>query len=414
MSQIRCPNCNTPIDINKTLYQELESAAKAKLEKEINDHRKKYKEAMEQLKAQQQELLLKHQRLEHEAKLKAQEMLQEQLRKERATIQEEIQKETQTLIQGLKKELAKKSSQLQDFHKAQLEIEKLKREKEEAIHKARLEAEKRLQEELLKHKEQLTKSIAQEHELKLKEKEKQLEDLSKQLEEARRKAELTSQQLQGEVQELAIESWLQDQFPFDTVEEIKKGQRGADCIQTINTREQTNCGRIYYESKRAKEFKREWIEKFKEDMRQKGCDVGVLVTQTLPKGMERMGLVEGVWVCTFDEFKALSHILRHHLVTLSQNMKAQENRSDKMSLLYGYLTSNEFRMQIEAIVEGFTQMQQDLDKEKRAMAKIWKQREKQLDKVLTNTIDMYASIKGIAGNAVGHIQALELPYDDQA
>ncbi len=124
-----------------------------------------------------------------------------------------------------------------------------------------------------------------------------------------------------------------------------------------------------------------------------------------------MGLLDGVWICTYEEFKALSFVLREHIIKLSHSIQSQENKSDKMSILYGYLTSTEFSMQIEAIVEGFTQMQSDLDSEKRAMGRIWKQREKQISKVLDNTVGMYGSIRGIAGNAVGNIQALELPYN---
>ncbi len=219
-----------------------------------------------------------------------------------------------------------------------------------------------------------------------------------------------NQQTQGEVQELAIEEWLATHFPFDTIDEIKKGMRGADCIQIVNTREIQNCGTIYYESKRTKEFQKSWIEKFKADIREKGADIGVLITETLPKELERMSLVEGIWICTYDEFKALSYVLREHIVKLSHFMQTQENKSDKMSILYSYLTSTEFRMQIEAIVEGFTQMQSDLDSEKRALARIWKQREKQIQKVLDNNTGMYGSIRGIAGSAVSSIKALELPY----
>jgi hypothetical protein len=174
-----------------------------------------------------------------------------------------------------------------------------------------------------------------------------------------------------------------------------------------------NCGSIYYESKRTKDFQPSWIEKFKADIREKGADIGILVTSVLPNDLDRMGQKDGIWICTYDEFKALSSIMREQIIALSTAMKSQENKSDKMGMLYGYLTSNEFKMQIEAIVEGFTQMQADLDAEKRAMARIWKQREKQIIKVLENTTGMYGSIRGIAGNAIGHIDALELPYQDE-
>jgi hypothetical protein len=265
---------------------------------------------------------------------------------------------------------------------------------------------------LKQEKEKIQKSSDEKNELKLKQKDEQYNQLKEQLEIAKRQADQGSMQLQGEVQELAIEEYLTHKFPFDIIEEIKKGARGADCIQIVHTREIQNCGKIYYESKRTKGFSKTWIEKFKADMREKSVDVGVLVTEVLPSDMDRMGLLDGVWVCTFEEFKGLSAVLRDSIVKINHAKKSEENKTDKMSVLYGYLTSTEFSMQIEAIVEGFTTMQNDLDKEKRAMTKIWKQRNKQIEKVLDNTVGMYGSIKGIGGNAIGTVKALELPYSD--
>jgi hypothetical protein len=215
-------------------------------------------------------------------------------------------------------------------------------------------------------------------------------------------------QLQGEVQELAIEEWLVSRFPLDTISEIKKGVLGGDCIQTVNTHNRPNCGRIYYESKRAKNFAGDWIEKFKADMRARNISVGILVTQAYPKDMERMGLVDGVWVCSYEEFKGLSAVIRESLIRISEVAASQENKGDKMVMLYDYLISPEFKSQIEAIVEGFTQMKSDLDSEKKAMMKIWSAREKQIDKVVTNTTSMYGSIKGIGGKAIGTVPSLEL------
>ena len=219
--------------------------------------------------------------------------------------------------------------------------------------------------------------------------------------------------MQGEVQELAIEDWLTAQFPLDSIEEIKKGARGGDCIQVVNTRSRQNCGKIYYESKRTKDFQPAWIEKFKADMREKGADIGVLVTEAMPSNFDRMGIKDGVWICTYEEFKGLCAVLRESIIQLSLAVASQENKGDKMHMLYDYLTSNTFRMQVEAIVEGFSQMKSDLDSEKRSMQRIWKQREKQIEKVITNTVDMYASIKGIAGNAIQSVKALELNSSDE-
>ena len=163
-----------------------------------------------------------------------------------------------------------------------------------------------------------------------------------------------------------------------------------------------------------KDFQPIWIEKFKNDMRDKGANIGVIVTDAMPKDMERMGLKDGVWICSFDEFKGLCFVLRETVVQISNAVATQENKGDKMTLLYDYLTSNEFKLQIEAIVEGFTQMHNDLESEKRAMQGIWKKREKQIQKVLLNTSFMYNSIKGIAGNAVQSIKLLELPEGEES
>ena len=227
-----------------------------------------------------------------------------------------------------------------------------------------------------------------------------------------RKQELGSMQLQGEVQELAIEEWLAAQFPLDTIDEIKKGARGGDCIQIVNTRTRQNCGTIYYESKRTKDFQPSWIEKFKADIRERGAHIGVLVTEVMPSEMDRMGLKDGVWICNYEEFKGLCAVLRESIIQISTAVGSQENRGDKIHMLYDYLTGNTFRMQVEAIVEGFSQMKTDLESEKRSMQRIWKQRDKQIEKVMINTVEMHGSIKGIAGNAVQSVKALELPGDD--
>ncbi len=405
---IKCPNCQADIDVNEILYHQLEDELK---QKNIAEE-KKYKQAFDALKLQEEAIKQQQEKFDEELKKATSLQLKTEKQKLQAQIKKELLQEQEESIALLKKELDEKSNQVKELNKSKAEIEKLKREKEEITSKVQAEAEIALTLRLQKEKQLIQKTADEQNELKLKQKEQQLKQLEEQLQIAQRKAQQGSMQLQGEVQELAIEEYLADKYPFDVIEEIKKGARGADCIQIVHTREVQNCGKIYYESKRTKEFQKSWIEKFKADMRDKGVDIGVLVTQVLPSQLDRMGLVEGVWVCTFEEFKGLSTVLRESVIKLSLSKKGEENKTDKMSLLYSYLTSTEFGMQIEAIVEGFSTMQSDLDKEKRAMAKIWKQREKQIDKVLENTIGMYGSIKGIAGNAIANVDALELPYSD--
>ena len=414
---IKCPNCSTEIDINEVLYHQLENkyknehlAEKKKLEAEIEAKRKEYKTHLDSLKAKEEEFKEQKEKFEEEIK----KATQIQLKAERVKLQEELRKEIldeqSESMAMLQKQLEEKSNQVKELNVAKAQIGQLQREKEEMESSIMAKAELALNEKLKLEKEKIQKATDEQNELKLRQKDEQLRQLQEQLQIAQRKAEQGSMQLQGEVQELAIEEWLKEKYPFDTIDEVKKGSRGADCMQIVHTRESQNCGKIYYESKRTKDFQKSWIEKFKADMREKGADIGVLVTDVMPSDMQRMGLYEGIWICSFEEFKGLSAVLREQIIKIHHAMKSQENKTDKMSLLYGFLTSNEFKMQIEAIVEAFTTMQSDLDSEKRSMQRIWKQREKQIEKVLDNTINMYGSIRGIAGNAIGNIKALELGY----
>ncbi|MFY4857491.1 DUF2130 domain-containing protein [Aliarcobacter butzleri] len=414
---IKCPNCNTEIDINEVLYHQLENKYRSehlvqtkKLEAEIEAKRKEYKVHLDSLKAKEEEFKEQKEKFEEEIK----KATQIQLKAERVKLQEDLRKEILDeqgeSIALLQKQLEEKSNQVKELNNAKAQIGQLQREKEEMESAIMVKAELSLNQKLREEKEKIQKTIDEQNELKLRQKDEQLRQLQEQLQIAQRKAEQGSMQLQGEVQELAIEEWLKEKYPFDTIDEVKKGARGADCMQIVHTRESQNCGKIYYESKRTKDFQKSWIEKFKADMREKGADIGVLVTDVMPNDFKRMGLLDGIWICTFEEFKGLSAVLREQIIKIHHAMKSQENKTDKMSLLYGYLTSNEFKMQLEAIVESFTTMQSDLDTEKRSMQRIWKQREKQIEKVLDNTINMYGSIRGIAGNAIGNIRALELGY----
>ncbi len=419
-ASIKCPNCGTQIDVNEILYHQLENEfkqknlnEKKKFDEEIAQKRVEYKQALDLLKQKEEDIKEQKEKFDEELKKATKELLKQEKQKLQEEIKKEILEEQSESIALLKKELDEKSNQVKELNTAKAQIERLKRDNEEMESAIMAKAQLTLNEQLKIEKEKIQKTVDEQNELKLRQKEEQLDQLKKQLQEAQRKAEQGSQQLQGEIQELAIEEYLSDKYPFDVIEEIKKGLRGGDCIQTVHTREIQNCGKIYYESKRTKDFQKAWIEKFKADMRDKGADIGVLVTEVLPKELDRMGLIDGVWICTFEEFKGLSSVLRESIIKINQAKKSEENKTDKMSLLYSYLISTEFKMQIEAIVEGFTQMQSDLDSEKRSMQRIWKQREKQIEKVLDNTIGMYGSIRGIAGNSIGNVKALELPYTEQ-
>lgn len=405
---ITCPKCANSIDVNEILKQQLEENIRKEFEAQAtakdfalaikNDELVRVKADFEAKKKQENELFIE--RLEKEKKAAEKEIT--------VRLKTKLDEENSDRLLGMEKELSEKSEKLRELSKMEGEVAKLQREKLELKDTIEAEAQKQLNATLIIERDKIRKQEDDKNELKFKELQKKLEEQKKLTEEMKRKQEQGSMQLQGEVMELAIEEWLSSHFPLDTIDEIRKGANGADCLQIVNTRELQNCGTIYYESKRTKGFQPAWIEKFKNDIRDKKANLGVLVTEVMPSGMDRMGFKDGIWICTFDEFKGLSAVLRQSVINLSQAVLSQENKGDKMEMLYDFLTSNEFRLHMEGITEGFTQMQTDLSSEKRAMQRIWSQREKQIDKVINNTVHMYGSIRGIAGNAVQAVKALEL------
>jgi hypothetical protein len=336
-----------------------------------------------------------------------------------ALIDAEKKKMHADLENNLKKNIAAEyEAQLQQFQKNATEAEtKLQAarakeiaflQKEQDLKTKEAELELTLQRQLIEERgklqEQLSKEEAEKNNLKeqqfamrTKELEKQIEDQKKLVEEMRRKQEQGSMQLQGEVQELMLEELLQTTFPFDKIEEVGKGVRGADCIQVVRNQFGNESGKIIYESKRTKDFANEWIEKLKSDMRTLGADVAIIVTQTLPKDMDRFGEKDGVYICTFTEVRSVALLLRNALLKIAEAKKSQENKGDKMVMLYDYLISSEFSEQWKAIREGFMSMKLSIQKERDTMEKLWKAREKQLEKVLLNAAHIKGSVEGIAG-----------------
>jgi hypothetical protein len=410
---IKCPNCGEEIDVNEILYNQVNDQLEKKFKSDLSKEKDKFHEQSSKLKKERKQL--------EQEKAKQQESIDKQVAELVKSSESEIKKkiiaeaeaEQADAMNSLREELNEKSSKIKDLNKTTVELEKIKREKDELEETIKAKAEIDLNKKLNEARDKITKDISDKNELRVKELEEKLKDQKLLTAEMKRKQEQGSMQTQGEVQELAIEEWLTEKFPLDSIDEIKKGERGADCLQIIHTHSRQNCGCIYYESKRTKNFQPSWVEKFKSDIRDKNADIGVLVTDSMPSDMDRMGLRDGIWICTFDEFKGLCTVLRESIIQISTALVTSENKGDKMGMLYDFLTSNEFRLQVEAIVEGFTQMKTDLDSEKRSLNGIWKKREKQIDKVLLNTTHMYSSIKGIAGNAVQSVSLLELDQDNE-
>ncbi|MBF0241365.1 MAG: DUF2130 domain-containing protein [Desulfamplus sp.] len=425
-SSIICPKCGTTIDVNNLLHHKIEKELQqsfnnqlAQLEKELQQsynnqsaqleaERQRVKEQSSLIKEKQKALEEQKRVFEDEVKLAVKELLKIEKQKQESQLRASIAEEMAEEHKAIEKELKDKTEQLKELYRAKADVARLMREKDMLKSEIEAQAEQQINERLKEEVGKIQKSAEERVQFKLSEKDNLIEELKKQIQEVQRKADQGSIQRQGEIQELAIEEWLRLSFLLDTILEIKKGVRGADCLHIVNTRNTQNCGSIYYESKRTKDFQPSWIEKFKDDLRSQSANIGVIVTEAMPKDMERMGLKDGIWICSFEEFKGLSAVLRESIVQINNAVVINENKGDKMNMLYSYLTSNEFKLQIEAIVEGFTQMQIDLNAEKRAIESAWKKREKQIDKVLLNTNHLYSSIKGIAGSAIAAIPQLEL------
>ncbi|RWY51047.1 DUF2130 domain-containing protein [Mucilaginibacter gilvus] len=402
-TEVKCPSCGHGFPIEEVMAEEYKQQLRLKMQdytrQKEEEYRKKEDEFNNRQKIQQQEF---EQRLAGEKKA-LQLTLEENLRKSIASDFENQLLMLQSSVNASAEKLKESRQKELEF----LQREQSLKQKEEELE---LSTQRKLQEQRAELSEQIRKQETEkysikdtEHQLKVKEMEKQLEDQKRLVDEMKRRAEQGSMQLQGEAQELILEELLRTYFPFDVISEVGKGVRGADCVQTVRNQFGQECGRIIYESKRTTAFGGDWIDKLKKDMRAQGVDVAVIVTQCYPKGMDCFGERDGVWICSFDEVKAVSYILRDGVIKLANMAKAQDNKGDKMHLLYDYLTSSEFSEQWKAIREGYMSMRLSIQKERDAMEKLWKAREKQLEKVLLNAAHIKGSIEGIAGSDMIHL-----------
>jgi len=391
---IKCPNCSHEFELNESLREDV----KKELRDEMKEWQRKKEESFNSQMAEERKKIQQDTEQAIRKKISSDFEIQlRQLEQNNKDNEEKLKEARQQQVEFLRKEQELKNKE------AELEL---------SVQKKLQEEREKLSTEIRKLEEQRITAKETEFQLRLKEMEKQLDDQKKLAEEMRRKAEQGSMQLQGEVQELALEEMLRSTFPFDVVSEVGKGVRGADCIQTVRNNFGQECGKIIYESKRTTSFANDWIEKLKTDMRSNGAEIAVIVTKAMPKDMDCFGIKDGVWICSFGEVKALAAVLRDGVIRVFNAAKNQENKGDKMHLLYGYLTSSEFAEQWKAIREGFMSMKMSIQKERDAMERLWKAREKQLEKVLLNAAHVRGSIEGIGGMNSVDLNLLEEGDED--
>jgi hypothetical protein len=403
--QIKCPHCGNKFSPEESIEHELRARLEREFEKKNYEQLKIVAERVrseEGLKFQQQVRRLEEDRLAKAKRLKSLE--------EKMVTVEERERDLKDREEGIELEMKKRMLERETvirqhveksaYEKAVLEFREREQKQVRERELWEVQAKKKVMEE--------TERVRDEERLRSAELQKKLDDQSRLINEMKKRTDQGSMQMQGEVQELAIEDYLRHTFVRDSVEEVSKGKRGGDCVHVVMDQFGVECGRILYESKRTKHFGGDWIAKVKDDMRLQQAGIAVIVTEALPEGITRFGELEGVWICTFADFKSLAVLLRSSMIRIGEVVSAQENREGKMQLVYNYVTSIEFKQKLEAAFESYRDMQEDLTKEKVMFASQWAKREKRLMKAMENLAALYGDVRGIAGGAVQEINAFEL------
>lgn len=377
---ITCPHCNKEILLSQALTKQIEESLRKSFENELQTRE-------EELESN----------------------FQEQLARERRKAEKSIKDSIAVELASLRQQVSEKDVALENARVQELELRKRQREIEDKEKSIELEIARKIDDERKKVEEAVISRISEENRAKEIEKDRQLSDLRKQIEDLKRKAEQGSQQMQGESVEIELEELLRLNFPYDQIEPVGKGIKGADIVQLVHTSSGQFCGTIIWESKNTKAWSDGWIDKLKDDQRTSRAEIAVLATMVLPKGVSHFAHIEGVWVTDFSTILGLASALRANLSQVAMTKLAIEGKSGKMEMIYSYLSGTEFKQRVEAIVEAFVTMKEELDREKRAMETSWSKREKQIQKVIRNVAGMYGDMQGIIGASLPKIESLEMP-----
>jgi hypothetical protein len=401
---IVCPHCEKEIPLTEVLTHQISD----NLKKEMNRDIQKQEDL---LSTRKEELRLKEEALKQSASdmdEQVQKLLLEKQTEITAQAKKKAEAETETQLKAIQEELEEKSKKLDESQKTELDLRKKTREIEDREKSLELELEKKLADVVDAEKQKAIQIFQEAQQLKDLAYEKKIADMSKAVDEAKRKAEQGSMQTQGEVLELSLEDALIQAFRFDEIEPVGKGVSGADVIQIVKDKTLKSCGKLIWESKNTKVWSKGWIQKLKDDQTSAKAEIAIIVTEAMPADMVNFGLIDNVWVTTKSLAIPLAVALRDSLINLSYARSSAEGMSDKMQFLYQYIIGPEFRQKVEGIIDTFDGMKSQLDREKRAMTKLWKEREKQIERVLENTSGMYGDFKGVIGTALADIDTLEL------
>lgn len=405
---IVCPKCGAEIPLSDAVTHSLREGFQRDFAARKNELDRAM--AVKQQEVEKQRAVLDDARRELDAQVT------KRVNVEREKLKADLLKEAQSAaaleMQDLRAQLVEGKKKLEDAQKQELALRKRERDLEDRAKQQELEIERKLSEERRKIQDSARQQAADEQQLRFAEKEKLISDMKSQIESLKQKAEQGSQQMQGEVQELQLEETLRQSFPFDEITSVPTGVRGADLLQKVRGANGQTCGVIIWESKRTRNWAAAWLDKLKEDQRAQGAEIAILVTQVLPETTANFAMIENVWVCGYPLALPLAAALRHQLLAVAATRRAESGKGEKMEALYQFVSSTAFQQQVQGISEAFMEMQNDLTRERVAMEKLWKKREKLIQRILNGTAGLHGSLEGIVGHlALPEIKALELDAD---
>ena len=412
---ITCPNCTTEIKLTESLAAPLIQATRQEFELKLKQKESDVTKREAALKTQQQALEKAQKAIDEQVadKLQAERkvIIADEAKKAKLAAASDLDAKSRELTE-LQAVLQQRNKKLEEAQKAQANLIRKQRELDDAKRELDLTVEKRVQASVAEVRQKAKLEAEDSLKLKVTEKEEQISSMQRQIEELKRKAEQGSQQLQGEAQELVLEETLRTQFPLDNIEPVAKGEFGGDVLQSVVGPMGQSCGAILWESKRTKNWSEGWLAKLRGDQRTAKAEIAVLVSNALPKEIETFGHIDGIWITEPRLAMPLVVALRQSLIEIANTRQMQMGQETKMELVYQYLTGPKFKHRIEAIVEKFSDMQADLDKERKTMTRLWAKREMQIQGVIESTVGMYGDLQGIAGRALPEIEGLELPLID--
>ena len=411
---IICPKCKTEIKLTESLAAPLIESTRKKFEQQLAQKDSDIAQREQAIREKEKQLAETKNKLDEQIASQVEEQLKkdraristEEARKAKLAVSTDLEQKTRELA-DLEEVLKIRDEKLAEAQKAQAGLIRKQRELDDARREIDLTVEKRVQEGLTATREQAKKEAEEALNLKVAEKDQTIVAMQKKIEELKQRAEQGSQQLQGEVQELELEDLLRSKFPFDTIEPVPKGEFGGDVVQRVIGANGQLSGTILWETKRTKNWSDGWLPKLRDDQRAAKAEIAVIVSKTLPKGLDTFDMIDGVWVTAPRTAIPVAMMLRHALIEVATARQATEGQQTKAEIVYQYLTGPRFRQRVQAIVEAFSSMQEDLDKEKKAITKQWAKREVQIERVMQATVGMYGDLQGIAGKTLQEIEGLE-------